>query len=70
MKKTKPANKCSILDHVLECNNKPSVDEITVLAYGKKKYSLKLKESLLIKFDKPILNRNISSTEFYLFEKV
>ena len=39
MKKTKPANKCSIQNHLLECNKKP-VNKITVLAYGNKKYSL------------------------------
>ena len=56
----------SIQGHLLECNNNPSFDEFSVLAHRNKKCLLKLKESLLIKCDKPVSNKNISSAVLHL----
>ena len=47
-KNVKPSNKSAICDHLLNCNNIRSFDEFTVLAYGRHKYILEIKESLLI----------------------
>ena len=68
-KKTKPSKEGSIRDHFLECDN-PSFDEFTILAHGYKTYLLEIKESLLIKRNQPVLNKNISSATLHLFNTV
>ena len=69
-KKVKPSAESSIRDHLLFCNHDPSFDDFTILAQGTNKFLLEIKESLLIKRDKPILNKNISFTPLLLFDKV
>ena len=69
-KKKKPSKESSIRDHLLQCDNNPSFDEFTILARGNKKYLLKIKESLLIKRDQRVLNKNISFTTLHLFDTV
>ena len=44
-----------------------TMDSITVLAREENAFHLRIKESLLIKRDKPILNNNLYSTPLYLF---
>ena len=66
-KKTKPSKESAIRDHRLNCNNIPSFEEFTILTNGNNKFVLEIKESLLIKRDRPILNKNISSTKLFLF---
>ena len=60
----------SIHDHLSECDNNPSFDGFTILAHRNKKYLLGIKESLLIKCDQPVLNKNISSAMLHLFNTV
>ena len=67
-KKTKPSKESAIRDHLLNCNNIPSFEEFTILAKGNNKFVLEIKESLLIKRDRPILNKNISSAKLFLFD--
>ena len=69
-KKVKSSSKSSICDHLLFCNHDPSFDDFTILAQGTNKFLLEVKESLLIKLDKSILNKNISSGPLFLFDKV
>ena len=69
-KKVKPSAESSVRDHLLFCNHEPSFDDFTILAHGTNKFLLEIKESLLIKRDKPELNKNISSAPLYLFDKV
>ena len=69
-KKVKPSNNSAICDHLVYCNFLPSFDNFSVLAHENKKHLLEIKESLLIKRDKPSLNRNINSAPVYLFDKV
>ena len=64
-KKTKPSKESAIRDHLLNCNNVSSFEEFNILANGYYKFVLKIKESLLIKRDRPILNKNISSANFF-----
>ena len=66
-KKTKPSKEIAIRDHLLYCNNIPSFEEFTILANGNK-FVLEIKESLLIKRYRPILNKNISSAKLFLFD--
>ena len=65
--RVKPSKESAIRDHLLIYNNIPSFDEFTILAYGHHKYILEIKESLLIKCDRPALNKNISSAKLFLF---
>ena len=44
-----------------------TMDSISVLTREEKSFHLRIKESLLIKRDKPILNNNLYSTPLYLF---
>ena len=67
-RKVKPSKESAIRDHLLNCNSIPSFDEFTILAYGHHKYILEIKESLLIKRDRPVLNKNISSAKLFLFD--
>ena len=64
----KPSKASTIRDHLLNCNNIPSFDEFTILTYGHHKYILEIKESLLIKRDRPVLNKSISLAELFLFD--
>ena len=67
-KKTKQSKDSAIHDHLLNCNNILSFEEFTILANGNRKFVLEIKESLLIKQDRRILNKNISSAKLFLFE--
>ena len=67
-RKVKPSKESAIRDHLLNCNNIPSFDEFTILAYGHHIYILDIKQSLLITSDRPVLNKNISSAELFLFD--
>ena len=69
-KKAKPSVESSIRDHLLFCNHDPSFEGFTILAQGTNKFLLEIKESLLIKCDKPILNKNISYAPLFLLDKV
>ena len=62
-KKTKPSEESAIREHFLNCNNISSFEEFTILTNKNKKFDLEIKEILLIKRDRPILNKNISSGE-------
>ena len=66
-RKVKSSKDSAIRDHLLNCNNIPSFDKFTILTYGHHKYILEIKESLLIKHDRPVLNKNISSAKIYFF---
>ena len=65
IKKTSKEN--AIHSHHLNCNNTPSFKEFTILRYGNSKCVLKIKKSLPIKHERPILNENISSGKLLLF---
>ena len=67
-RKVMPSKESAIHDHLLNCNIIPSSDEFTILAYGHHNYILEIKESLLIKHDRPVLNKNISSAKLFLFD--
>ena len=60
-RKVKPSKESAIGEHLLNCNNISSFDEFTILSYGHHTYILEIKESLLIKRDRPVRNKNISS---------
>ena len=55
--KIKSLKDSAIRDHLRNSNNIPSFDEFTILAYRNHKPILEIKESLLIKSDRPVLKR-------------
>ena len=58
----------AVSDHHLQCDCVISFDNFDVLASGTDNFRLLIKESLLIKRDKPILNRTIKSFPLKLFD--
>ena len=66
-RKVKLSRESAIRDHLPNCSNFPSFGEFTILEYGHHKYILEIKESFLIKRDRPVLNKNISSAKLFLF---
>ena len=67
-KKTKPSKNSAIRDHLLNCNSIPFFEEFTILTNGDNKFVFEIKESLPIKRDRPILNKNIRSPKLLLFD--
>ena len=66
--KVEPSKESAIRDHLVNCNTIQSFDEFTILGNGHHKYILEIKASLLIKRDRPVLNKNNSSAELFVFE--
>ena len=66
-KKTKPSKESAIRDHLSNCNNIPYFEEFIILTNGSNKLVLEIKESLLIKPDRHILNKKISSAKLGFF---
>ena len=69
-KKVKLSAESSIRDHLLFYNHDLSLDDFTILPQDTNKFLLEIIESLLIKHDKSILNKSISSVPLFLFDKV
>ena len=53
-KKTKLSKESATCDHLLDCGNIPSIQEFTILTNRNNKFVLEIKESLLIRRDRPI----------------
>ena len=64
----KNVKQSAISDHLLQCNCTINFDDFSILATDCNKFKLLLRESLLIKRDKPILNRTIKSFPLELFD--
>ena len=67
-KQVKNPKKSAIFDHILLKGHDASFEDFTILLKENNKFKLHLKESLLIKRDKPELNRNIYSYPLELFD--
>ena len=67
-KRLKNVKQSAISDHLLQCNCAINFDDFSILATDCNKFKLLLRESLLIKRDKPILNRTIKSFPLELFD--
>ena len=68
MSSQKSAEKCAIFDHMILDGHKASFDNFSILLRESNAFKLKLKESLLISRDKPILNKNIYLFPLELFD--
>ena len=67
-KHPKNVKQSAISDHLLQCDYTINFDNFDVLAAESNKFKLLLRESVLIKRDKPILNRTIKSFPLELFD--
>ena len=67
-KRLKNVKQSAISDHLLQCNCAINFDDFSILATDCNKFKLLLRESLLTKRDKPILNRTIKSFPLELFD--
>ena len=67
-KRVKNMKESAVSDHRLQCDCVISFDDFDVLASDTNNFRLLIKESLLIKRDKPILNRTIKSFPLKLFD--
>ena len=67
-KRVKNPKKSAIFHHILLKGHEASFEDVTVFLKGNNKFKLHLKESLLIKRDKPELNRNIYSYPLEIFD--
>ena len=57
-----------VSDHLLECNCSVDFDHFDILAFGKKRFRLLIKESLLIKRNQPHSKKIIKSFPLKLFD--
>ena len=67
-KRVKNVKESAISDHLLQCGCSIKFDDFDILASETNNFRLLIKESLLIKRDKPILNRTIKSFPLKLFD--
>ena len=67
-KRTKNAKEWAISDHLLQCDSPMTFDDFDILVSDTKKFKLLIKESLLIKRYKPVLNRTTKSFPLDLFD--
>ena len=67
-KRIKNVERSAIFDHLLQRNCAINFNDFGNLATDCNKFKLLLRESLLIKRDKPILNRAIKSFPLELFD--
>ena len=63
----KNVNNTAVLTHLHSCKCKASVDDFSIIGSAKNDYHLRIKESLLIQKDKPVLNVNVNSIPLMLF---
>ena len=55
-KRVKNAKELAISDHLLQCDSPITFNDFDILASNSNKFKLLIKEYLLIKRDKPVLN--------------
>ena len=60
-KKSKSKKSTAVKDHMLFCDHIVSINDFKVLATSDSDFHVKVKESLLISRDEPILNKNETS---------
>ena len=67
-KKSKSKKSTAVKDHMLFCDHIVSIDDFKILATSNSDFRVKVKESLLISRDEPILNKNETLLPVYLFD--
>ena len=67
-KRSKSQKSTVLKDHMLICDQPVSFGDLKVLGSSNSDFHLKIKESLLILRDQPILNKNEASLPLHLFD--
>ena len=67
-KKSKSKKSTSVKDHMLFCGHNVSIGDFKTLATRDSDFHVKVKESLLISRDEPIIKKNETSLPLYLFD--
>ena len=67
-KKSKSKKSTAVKDYMLFCDHIVSIDDFKILATSDSDFHVKVKESLLISRDEPILNKNEMPLPLYLFD--
>ena len=67
-KRLKNVKQSAISDHLLQCNCAINFDDFSILATDCNKFRLLLRKNLLIKRDKPILNRTMKLFPLEVFD--
>ena len=67
-KHIKNAKESTISEHLLQCDSPITFDDFDILVSDSNKFKLIIKENLLIKRDKPVLNRTTKSFPLDLFD--
>ena len=65
-KRSKSKKLTAVKDHMLICDQPVSCDDFKVLASSNSLFHLKIRESLLILRDQPVLNKNEASLPLHL----
>ena len=65
---SKSKKSTAVKDHMLICDQPVSSEDFKVLASSNFEFHLKIKESLLISPDQPVLNKNEASLRLHLFD--
>ena len=63
----KNPNNSAVLDHLQKCKCTVSINDFKVIGSAKNDYHLRIKESLVIHKDNPVLNKNVNSIPLSLF---
>ena len=64
----KNVKKSAVSDHLLQCHCTAEFDNFDILASDTNSFRLLIKENLLIKRDKPVLNHIVNSFPLKLFD--
>ena len=67
-KRVKNVNESMVSDHRLQCNCAIDFDHFDVLSSDTNSFRLLIKARLIIKSDKPVLNRTVKSFPLKLFD--
>ena len=67
-KKSKSKKSTTVKDHMLFCDHIVSIDAFKTFGTSDSDFHVKVKESLFISRDEPILNKNETSLPLYLFD--
>ena len=67
-KRVKNVKESAVSDHLLQCDCTIDLENFDILASDSNSFRLLIKESLLIKREKPVLNRTVKSFPLKLFD--
>ena len=60
-------NNTAVLNHIQKCKCKVSIDDFCIIGSAKNDFHLRIKESLVIQKDNPVLNKTVKSIPLKLF---